>query len=394
MKRITNITAALLIATTGFAWFNHHQITVLEAKQEALNEQARSRGIHPEATTGTPFRNHRGNRARHFPTLTHSETVSLGHAFIAYAEEMELLDRNTPVDQATRQRMIDQMDQILALNKKQILTLIQEIQAADYTTPIIRDRLLSFLIRQLGNNHPPDALKVLTESPGILEQVKRHNSLIGGSIRAWASENPGQALAWFDQHIQALPANAADQFEYDLICGTASSDIKQAFSLFNRFGKSPDRAAGMLRYIDPSKESRIAALAPLREWIKTLPANSKISDRCYSKCIITLTLGQGGKSAPFDSTTQWINQAHLTLEESRFLTRRDLLDITYYIRPNEAGQWAEWFGAQFPAEIAQRTIQHLASNRRTAEHIKDWLESAPNGPGKSMVLDSIESTKP
>lgn len=376
-------TVLLLVALLGFGWHNQLRLVDLRKTQRQLTARAAARGIDPNSAVPAT------RRPRPDPV---TEAKTLAAEFIAYAKEMEALGRLGihSADLATRQRMMEQMDGIMSLNGTQLKILIDEILADGEAEDTMRRHLLRFLIPRLSRDYPQDTLALLTGSSELREILDLNSpstsaSLIATAVGSWAANDPSKALAWFRENSASLSETSLKRIKSSLLNGLAANDLRLALALHDEFGNPPHGVEYLITRGDQSPQARIAALAVIREWSATLE-DEKVGQRVLNDCLAKLALGSDSASAAFLPTTQWIASAKLSPKEFEFITRVDLLDLTYYIKPEETGQWLEWLGRSYPPDVSSRRISQLITNRRTKTAAKEWLATAPDSPAKRNVI--------
>lgn len=380
-------TILLLAVLAGFAWHNQHRLNNLRATHRDLSAQAAARGIVLRPNDSGRV----ARKARRPRTDSGTEGTRIATEFLAYAAEMKALGQEIQAaDLATRQRMMDQLDRIMALNGTQLEHLIGEILAAGDAEDRMRRELLIFSVKRLSIDHPQDTLALLTESSELRDLLNLNSpdttaSLVARALGSWTSLQPAKALAWFREHRDSLSETSLSRAKSSLIYGLAARDLRLALTLRDEFGESPSGAQYLLSRVDQSPQARTAALAVIREWSTTI-ADKEQRTKVLNHCLTKLALGNDSASAGFQTTTQWVEAAKLSPKELEFLTRRDQLDLTYYIKPEETGQWLEWFGTSYPPEISSNRISQLMTNRRTKDAAEEWLASAPDSPAKREAI--------
>ena len=83
--------------------------------------------------------------------------------------------------------------------------------------------------------------------------------------------------------------------------------------------------------------------------------------------------------------------AQLTPKELELFGRTVRLDLSYYIKPDQAGQWIEWLGETFPTNTSRQRISQLFSRGRTGPAAKQWLKDAPASPAKDAAIRAYAS---
>ena len=134
-----------------------------------------------------------------------------------------------------------------------------------------------------------------------------------------------------------------------------------------------------------SPSERMAALSPLRDWCERRE-DPKKAESIFANSLAKLAFGLESQSADFATTTEWLAKADLTATELALITRPDLFDMSYYIQPDQTGDWLEWMGENFPTEVSKARIGQFMTGYRTKKAAKEWLATAPDSPARQAVV--------
>ncbi|MES2439881.1 MAG: hypothetical protein V4584_12465 [Verrucomicrobiota bacterium] len=382
------ITALIIVSAAGLGWHNRQALASLRAEHRKLTGLATARGIFSDSAG-----NVRITKLSRKDGTAEAKRVAVD--FIAYSMEMKSSGKNpSSPDKATRHRMIEQMDEVMSLDSDQLKVVIEEIRTAPGIDKPVRLDMLSFLLGQLVKNHPRDTLQLLT--PEMLKLLGHSNGLVENHISAaiggWAREDPAAALAWYRENHRTLSADAADSARSALISGTAATDLRLALQLTGEFGKDPAATVPSLIGRDGQTPlEKRASLGALREWLTTV-ADDGLRNQVMYDSLCRLVLGSGDGSAGFDSVTRWVVDAELTEAEMAIFTRRDLLDFSYYVNPEETGKWIEWLAENFPENLVSDQILNICGRWKTVSADK-WFANTAAGPVKTKAILAWAETR-
>ncbi len=390
------IPLAIVLVFAVCGWWNHRRLEALRTEQAELAGQAAARGIHfdPAHPQLPPRRtkSERGDRT--------ADARLAAAELIAYAEEMTALGNGQySPDPATRRRMADQMDRIMALDGRQLKILIDELSAdwsADDTT---RGDLIHFAIGLLLKDRPQDALAILTDSSEMLELARRKSAGltkngIFGSLRNWADLDPEAALNWFRENGGKLGPFSGSA-KAALVFSAAGRNPASAADLIHKLGDTPDNLipglVGAFGYMSPefkTPEHRLSLLALIRE-CQAGAAGRNPEDPALTAGLRELLFGMHGDRRDFDFSAAWMD-ANLTPGQIEAMMQ----GIAHRVREEDRGRWIEWIGEKLPAAKARHEIRDLSANwtRQDPRGVASWLASVPEGPGKEMAIRGYAET--
>ncbi len=384
------ILPAIVLTLAVCGWRNHRRMEALRMEQAELIGQAATRGIHFDpARPQFPPRRTKSERADRA-----ADARRAAAELIAYVEEMTALGLGlyTP-DQATRRRMADQMDRIMALDGAQLKILIDELRA-DVTT---RGDLIHFAIGLLLKDRPQDALAILTDSPEMLELARRPiqggltSNAISESLRNWAALNPTAALDWFRENGDKLGPFAGSA-KAALVFSIAEKDTAAAAGLIRESNDAPGRFLAGLNVAFVTPEQRLSLLALVQEY-EAGSTNRNPEEPAFIEELQGLLLGSPWGSnndfADFDFSTGWMD-ANLSADRIEAIMRHS----GHRLRKEDHGRWIEWIGGRLPTDSASDEIRHLSREwtQRDPRGIAAWLDSSPDGPGKEMAIRAYAET--
>lgn len=375
------ITGTTFLVMLAWGYRDHRRLGDLREQHARLKEQAALMGYSldeegsPERLAKLP----RGNR------VEDAKRVAAG--FIAYGVEMEALANalESP-DEATRQRIIDQMDRLLGLDARQLEILIAEILQAPGLTETRKTYLVRFALEQLTKNDPRRALVMLTGSSALEELLAGastgiKNTLVYQALRGWAELDPEAALEWF--RSQAGQDGGGYPFPA-LIQGGAVTDPRLMLQAIVESGQDPQLLVPMLiRGRVGTMEDRLAGLSLLREWSATCD-DARIRVKVSGDCLYDLALGPRGYSETFSRASAWIDRAGLSEQEMDLV----LPQLGNGIKLKETGLWIDWLGRTLPPEKSGAHIENLfrAWTGLDQQAAARWLDAAPENGTKHAAL--------
>jgi len=370
---------------------NHRRLAKLEGVHRELVARAAAHGI-PSDPDGTIGKTRIPRRERRDLEAEARQTAA---DFIRYAMEMETVGQEP--DTATRQRMMLQMESVMALKGGQLEVLVAELLVADGLGDRARRDLIEFSLRRLTTDYPQDALSILMDSPGLDELMNRNSpgrfaSKVSSALGRWAALRPEAAVDWYREHRERFSEAELQRVEGGLTYGMAASDLRMALTLHREF-KGDLRSIPYIAVAGrKTPEDRVAALGPVREWCAVLDEKQREGVFVDSMAKLLMKAKSVDEPADFDTVMRGIEAANLRADEVALLTRPDLIDLSYYIQSEDAGRWVGWLGERFSAEVSSRRISQLASDHRTKKAVAEWLAIAPDSPGKTeAVLAYLQS---
>jgi hypothetical protein len=397
MKRFPGIATLLLLGVLALGWRDHVQLAALRAEREKLLSRAAVQGLPVDPANPSqrllPAKLLRPDRA--------AQAKQAAAAFIAYAGEMKALGEGgklDPSDPATRQRMMEQMDRLDALDAEQWKILIAELYGAA-GDPYERRDMIVFSLNRLMEEDPSDALRVLVDTPGMVELIRHNTSgffenLIYRAMKLWSEAAPSAALQWLNENRGKIPEDTLERVNSALISGTATTDLRKAMQLMKEFDQP---AETFLSYLlaRPTIEGKNMSLTLLREWQAGDPAVESRAE-VFKDSLKTLAFGVSGAPENFDHATAWITQAGLSAAELKLVAS----DLENHVNLPESGRWMEWLFTNLPEEQASRESWRIFDKwlKRDYRAVGTWLESVPDGAprraGVQAYVDAIFPKEP
>ncbi len=383
------VSVLVLAAAAGLGWRDHLRLASVQATHRELVAQAAALGI--ALDPADPAERVRTTKRPREDRDAGAKDAAAG--FIVYAKEMQALGGKLgmPLDEATRKRMMDQMDRMMALDGSQLKVVIAELCA---NSPPQID-LIDFSIKRLAKDYPQQALAILTDSPGLLDLIHRTTNgqaenLIQNVLKGWANNDPLAAIEWFRKNGGKLPDYLANPAAWGLISGSASSDPKLAFQLVGELGFDAGIfVPSIARKRAKTPEQRAATLAALREWRAAAP-DDKASEDAAGEAIRLLAFGESYQPNDFDHVTRWVDAANFSPQELESLTQ----GVERSLKLDETGKWIEWLGKTLLADAVNEFIFRLVSkwSERNYEAAGNWLATAPASPARHIAACAYAET--
>jgi len=382
------ITVLLLAAAAVIGWQDHRRLDRLRAAHAELLTRAAAQGvsIDPGDPTASPrlSKRLRVNRA--------AEARQVASSFMAYGRDMEAYQKqrraeggslNDP-DEATRHRMKDELDQVMALDGDQLKILIEEIRVSGDVDDDAKQRLLRFALDRLTKDYPREALAILTDTPGMLEQLRRTNGVAEGvvfsAVRGWTKLDPDAASKWVRERAGTLPSELADKASDGLIFGVADRDVRLTLRLVNEYGKDPSSYLKSILLRDgQTPQQRNESLAAYREW-KSTPNASRMSEQVSEEILPDLAFGPLPYRNAFGDVAGWVDESNFTPEELALLCK----GLAGRVKPAETGEWLAWLDTKLPPAAARSNAWHLFNSwlDHDFEAARQWATDAPDTPAK------------
>jgi len=309
--------------------------------------------------------------------------------FIAFAKEMEAIEKNGgPPDAGQQKRIMEIMDRMMSLDSAQLKVLIAEVSTTKDLKDETRQGLIGFSIMTLSNDHPQAALALLTDFSDLFKDNGMGTHVVSTSLAKWAKDDPLAALEWVRKNSGKFPDLITDDAKRGLISGTATEDPKLAFKLIGELGLK-DVSQSISRIVEAAgtPEQRSATLAILREHLSTLTSDQ--AKRDTSNSALT-AFGKHVAGEGFDSASKWVASADFTPAELESFAR----GLKGSIKNGENGQWIEWIGEKLPPNQANDKIESIVNDwtRNDYQAAGKWLTTAPDGPGKNTAIRSYAAT--
>jgi len=370
-------TAALIIAiAAGLGWHGHHRLADSRERHGKLVTEATALGISIDPSH--PNQSARGPRSQENRARRHKLTTS---ECIAFAKDLKEAKgkQGDSFDQAMRTRMMEFFDGLAALSAAELKTIFTAIHATSDLDDESRDRLASFVIQALINQHPQAALAFLTE-PHI-EKSRRH--YLSTALKRLAKEDPMAAIQWVRTHGKEFPDHVSDNTKRNLLSRVAVQDPKLALQLIDEL-VFEDRSWAVSEIVRAAKtpEARTATLQAFRDYLSTPEGKRASETRPFSPFAYSAQDG-------FESATSWIAAAHLSPKELDDLA----WSLPNGVKPGETGRWIEWVGqtlpdkGDFPIEIMMERW-----TEKDFQAAGTWLTQAAESPAKQAAVASYAKT--
>jgi len=358
----TFVTVTILAAALSLTAKLQKDRKVLLAQKESLVEKARTQGFTP----GDPIP--LSTRRTDEDPLKKAERITAN--FIAYAlrfkgdfAESEI----NKLDQATRDGLITQMDEVMALNHHQIAHLLAIIAATPDLNGI-RGDLLRFAINRLNDLNPFTALNLLKDNSLLTEHLGSYAAHIARSASAsWCLQNPDQALAWLRQSRHDLPDDFVKSVASSLLHHQATQDPLGVFPLLHEFAQNPtDYFPYIFRERNLTIDECQQAFPEIRKLAEDLDPEKR--QEFLRESARALVLGQIAHQADFETATAIASSSIFTPDELEFLWNPGKADLEYKIRLEDTPRWITWLQSTFPPE---------QSNLRVRDLIERWTKRDP-----------------
>jgi hypothetical protein len=288
-------------------------------------------------------------------------------------------------DAATRERIIEQMNEVTSLDGRQLVILIDEVFAAEDLEDGLRQMLIRFALERLGRDHPEKVMAMLSGKPGMIALIRRNRSggepILFDSAEKWAERDPHAAMDWFLTHREMFNEELTDAARWGVIGGLKINDPALAIRFAIEIGEDPKKfIPNFFSNNGKPPENRDACLAALRDWSATVKDEQE-REKTLSDAIRTVALGSSFGAPDFESATRWIDGAGLSPKELGFIADRKL---AYHINMKDTGRWIEWLADKLPADEIRESTRHLFEEwtRKDVRAAGTWLANAPDNPTK------------
>ena len=349
-----SISIAIILIALTLSWRNQRTIDTLRTAQESLLTQAHSSGIN--LTDPLPL----SSRSSAKDPLREAERVAAN--FIAYGRDMKGIYNEYYVAQlppAARQRMIAQMDEIIALNGKQLEHLISTIQNAPGLDEEVRRNLLQFSLTRLGALQPAVALAIINTSPLFEEMGGYSRSIVETITTTWNAQAPDAFLSWLRKNHPTLPPATTSTITSQLSLGLSVTAPLDLFPFLQEFSPTPaNYFPHILQKSTLSLADRHECLSQIRELAHTLP-DPKERAEFLQKNNRALILGQLNHEADFETSTAFATSGVFTPDDLEILWNPAICDLSYHIKEEDTPRWIDWLQETFPDGQADRRIKQL-----------------------------------
>jgi hypothetical protein len=305
---------------------------------------------------------------------------------IAFVREMEALEtKGAAPDEAGRERMLEIMDRLRALDPARLNVLIAAVRENPELSEKGRQQLVGFSIMTLATTHPESALTLYAEFADCFKDPD-HDGSIDRTIRSvlarLAKDDPLAALEWMKQNGAKFPDLVTDESKTSILAGAAARDPALALKLIGELGLKDANAAVKAIAGNARTPEELSALLPtLREYLATIP------DELARMQVRVETLATFGKTLAgqnFETVRQWLGSAKLDAVELESIA----CGLSYSINSEDGGKWIEWLGTSLLPEKSGQ-FARIYAFRWTQNDYKaanQWLLNAPDGPLKQAAI--------
>ncbi|BDS08153.1 hypothetical protein NT6N_31930 [Oceaniferula spumae] len=389
MKTSLAITLTIAVLFSYLIWNQKNKGDSLLSEQQILLKETAKKGSVTRSTPRTAKRNNRSIREKIDPAAFAAELMR-------YNRDMKLLMEKGDHgdDKMLTKKIISQMDQLQALSNTELSEVIMHISHAKEFDLYERRRLSWFLLDSLTKHDPHLTLNTLLDSDlrRFLSQYNNDDSrYVNKALESLASKSPDTAIDWFRSHSDIF-SKPQQQLNYSaLVRGIARVDYAKALEICDESEQGKSMIPNLVFLVPRDSASRLAALNGLRQWSKR-HNHSEGSQTVLSNSV--MRLAHGGRvhldKADFGEVMTWMKQAKVTQGELGAFVRTSSVDLIHYIKPEQAGEWAEWLGYTFSEDQSTRRLKQLATSNRTKKYIKKWITTAADGPAKKIITQELE----
>lgn len=275
------------------------------------------------------------------------------------------------------------MEHVKALNSDELRVLIQELRANQEISGWDPWHFIISIIDSLPETRPALALELCVATTDLAPRDSPWNlNLINEAIQNLAKYDPESALKWLKENDSNLSEYETEQRKERLLSGVASRNPVLAFQMLGKLGMDNPTDRGLDRISNACKtpESRMAAVAGIREYVATLPEKKReeIQNEAVS------WLGYEAAIESFESGSKWIAAANLTEGElNRFAF--NLGSNIINVKEGDAGKWLQWASSTLPASKVNETVGNMVQSWAREDYLAaaNWIKSNPAGPLKN-----------
>ena len=392
--KLPHVTAALILAVAALWTVQGQQnLTSLRARHAALISEASQLGISthdassPASPTTKSSRRQRPGDAR--------DISRFADQLLALASEMKTFESSgNPPDDSMKKRSLAMMDELLALNGREIRQLIELLRSREGLDDEIRQNMVNTAVMMLAQQHPSHAIALFTDSPELFPNNEMGQHVFSTTLTRWAQEEPLAAVDWLRKNAEKHPERVNDQAKNAVIQGAAQQDFTLAFQLADELGvKESTHWMHLISHSslvhNPERQNEfLTALRQHAAAIEDTTARGKFVDQGLGTVFSAVT--QSG----FEKSTAWLDSAQLSTPETEKLVRH----LHYHNTKADTGQWLDWIAQhggkeQSIAETTSSLMRNWTSNDYQAAG--QWLASSPPGPQKeTAVLAYIQTVAP
>ncbi len=382
--KISIILSLLILAIGGLlSGWNHRRLAAVRAIQDSLVAQAAASGIlfdpvHPDGGRVT-------KRDREDKETVARQTAA---AFMVSARETKArLENGGDFTDELQQHHLELMDRLLSLNASQLEIAIEEFRNAPDLEDEARHSLIAYGITTLAEAHPQAALTLISESTDLPNDY--HKLLLLSSLEELAKADAQAALEWVRVHAANHPELATDDAKAKILSGAAVHHPKLAFSLLTELGiEDISDSVGVITRAAGTPARRTDAFVALQDYLATVtdPEARKEFERIGIRELTRNAVRDG-----FESCSQWLAEAEFSQEQLASLSNGP---ITYSIKPEDSGKWAEWMGNHLPEKNADDGIRNLVRRwtHNDYQAVGDWLASTPDSFAKETSTRAYAET--
>jgi hypothetical protein len=379
-----SLTLSLLILAIGasLSWHGSQRLAGVRENRTKLVAEAASLGIFPDPSRRKdPDRTSKHNRENKGATAK-----AFLAEFAAFIKEMEASGKTLDsLDEADMERVKEITASVSSLDPGQLKILVTEVCAAKNLKDEERNWIVASAMRLLADDQPETVLALFTELPDLLNKGNSMRSdLVSTSLTKWATADPMAAFEWVRKNAEKSPHLITDHAKECMMSSIATNNPKLAFKLFGELVlKDNWQALCGMACAAKTPENRMVTLTAIREYLATLPEDQGTRE------LIGRFAGAIAREG-FASASPWFAGADFTPTELESVVDT----LSYTIKPDETGQWLEWFGEKLPAEKSSAHIRETVSKwtRDDYQAAGKWLASTPAGPTKNAAVRSYAET--
>ena len=306
--------------------------------------------------------------------------------FAKTLKEMETT--GNPPDEATKKRIIEMMDGLLALNSGELKALIAELKGRQDLDEEMKKGMISFSIIMLAQQNPQAALAFFTESSDLLGDHPMSKHALTSALTQWAKDQPLAALEWIQKNADKHPDLVTDDTRTAVIAGTAKNNITLALQLIGELKLSIEKSEVMNRIAQAATtpQQRTELLNALRRQAETT-SDKAAGEKLLSKGLQSLFSQVAGTG--YDATMAWLESAALSDTETATMVSAGL---NHYQTKGETGKWLDWLSSQ-PAQSDDFTRNLVRQwTEKDYKAAGEWLSRAPAGRHKETATISYLET--
>ena len=366
------ITIILSLILVVIAWRNQIQLGQLKEEYLDLENRIKSLGIDPINPTAFSQRTRSIDQQEDIEALAR-DFIAVGIDFKSSFND----DLFSKLDTRSKDRLISQVNRVLALNQKGLRQLIELFIAEPELDKAIRSKLLNFTILRWAELNPSNALDFLTQSPQLSSQLERSmHILLTRMVTSWATEAPDDVVAWLDRDHLQVDANSRSSVLYHLTRAIVTERPLETFELINKHSEKPHSYFPIIyRNNKLTLAERIEIFRRVQE-IAPEVEDHKAGEIFLKKNLKALVLGQQNQQSDFQTSINMIKAVDLKIDDIEFIWNPAINDLSYHIKDEETGKWINWLRDSVPAEKSTHRIKQLLKswNRRDTEAATEFAK--------------------